>query len=102
GGDDPAVGLAGGSAADEPVLGAPVALLPRVGEGVPVALAVVEPRDLTPEQILKRLGHGVTSPRWRCECSRRRRGRHAAPRPAPGTSRGWRAGGGGTPPSRRW
>ncbi len=53
--DHAGVGLAGGAAPDEPMLGAPVALHARVGEGVPVALAIGEAGDLTGQEIIQRL-----------------------------------------------
>ena len=57
GGDHVRVGLARCSAPDEAVLGAPVAFHASVGEGIPVALAIGEPGDLSGQQVLQRLRH---------------------------------------------
>src|SRR5262249_36973296 len=51
------VGLARGSASDEAVLGTAIALDTRIGEGIPLALSIVEPGVLSSEQLLERLRH---------------------------------------------
>jgi hypothetical protein len=53
GGDHGGVGLAGGAAADEAVLGAPEPLDARVREGVPVAAAVGEAGNVGAKKLVE-------------------------------------------------
>ena len=61
GGDHARIRLAGGAAADEPVLGAAVALDARVREGIPVPLAIGEARHLPGQELIERLCHSDSS-----------------------------------------
>src|SRR5262249_23865449 len=57
GGNHVRVGLARGSASDEAVLGASIDLDTRIGKSIPGALSIVEPGDLSSQQLLERLRH---------------------------------------------